>query len=120
MEKYIKVRKIGEGSFGVAFLARTKDNGKQVVLKEINMNKVCFLIDFTVENHKFQCYCHLLMLEMQTSRPLLNTLESLNLINLASEQLDLPLQSYYRLYITHTASPKTNKYPFKTSSKLKI
>lgn len=87
MEKYIKVRKIGEGSFGVAFLARTKDNGKQVVLKEINMNKVCFLIDFTVENHKFQCYCHLLMLEMQTSRPLLNTLESLNLINLPSEQL---------------------------------
>jgi len=43
MDKYVKVKKIGEGSFGVAYLARYKegnDRGKQVVLKEINMTKV--------------------------------------------------------------------------------
>ena len=43
MDKYVKIKKIGEGSFGVAYLARYKDGkecGKQVVLKEINMTKV--------------------------------------------------------------------------------
>ena len=43
MDKYVKVKKIGEGSFGVAYLARFKegnDRGKQVVLKEINMTRV--------------------------------------------------------------------------------
>ena len=43
MDKYVKIKKIGEGSFGVAHLARCKDGndrGKQVVLKEINMNRV--------------------------------------------------------------------------------
>jgi len=46
MDKYVKIKKIGEGSFGVAYLARYKDGndrGKQVVLKEINMTRVsCF------------------------------------------------------------------------------
>lgn len=40
MEKYVKADKIGEGSFGVAFLARIKGSNKQVVLKEINLTKV--------------------------------------------------------------------------------
>lgn len=43
MDKYVKIRKIGEGAFGVAHLARykdLKDHGKQVVLKEINMTRV--------------------------------------------------------------------------------
>lgn len=35
------VREIGEGAFGKAILARTKPSGKQVVIKKINMNKVC-------------------------------------------------------------------------------
>ena len=47
MDKYVKVKNIGEGAFGVAYLARyrdVKDRGKQVVLKEINMTRVsdCF------------------------------------------------------------------------------
>jgi len=56
MEKYVKGSMIGEGAFGKAFLARVKEAkpvgggrgggggaialGKQVVLKEINMNRV--------------------------------------------------------------------------------
>ena len=51
MDKYIKIKKIGEGAFGVAYLARykdVKDRGKQVVLKEINMTRVscCFDIRY--------------------------------------------------------------------------
>ncbi len=40
MDKYARVRKLGEGSFGVAFLVRAKTDGRQFVTKEINMNKV--------------------------------------------------------------------------------
>jgi len=48
MDKYVKVKNIGEGAFGVAYLARyrdAKDRGKQVVLKEINMTKVSCRFD---------------------------------------------------------------------------
>jgi len=48
MDKYVKIRRIGEGSFGVAYLARCKDGkdqGKQVVLKEINMTRVSWCFD---------------------------------------------------------------------------
>lgn len=41
MDKYTVVRKIGEGAFGEAILARIKPAGKQVVIKKINMNRVC-------------------------------------------------------------------------------
>lgn len=40
MEKYVKVRKIGEGSFGKALLVKRKEDGKQYVIKEINTSKV--------------------------------------------------------------------------------
>lgn len=40
MEKYTVIRKIGEGAFGEAILARAKPAGKQVVIKKINMNKM--------------------------------------------------------------------------------
>ncbi|XP_065550400.1 serine/threonine-protein kinase Nek1 isoform X5 [Lathamus discolor] len=40
MDKYIKVRKIGEGSFGKAFLVKAKENGQQYVIKEINISKM--------------------------------------------------------------------------------
>ncbi|XP_074849142.1 serine/threonine-protein kinase Nek1 isoform X3 [Carettochelys insculpta] len=40
MEKYIKVQKIGEGSFGKAVLVKSKENGRQYVIKEINISKM--------------------------------------------------------------------------------
>jgi len=49
MDKYVKIKRIGEGSFGVAYLARCKDGkdrGKQVVLKEINMTRVSWRFGF--------------------------------------------------------------------------
>ena len=40
MDKYVKIKKIGEGSFGKALLVRSKSTNEQMVVKEINMNKV--------------------------------------------------------------------------------
>lgn len=40
MDKYVKVRMIGEGSFGKALLVKRKDDSKQYVIKEINTSKV--------------------------------------------------------------------------------
>jgi len=40
----VKIRKIGEGSFGNAFLVKEKDKGRQMVMKEINMTKVINLL----------------------------------------------------------------------------
>ncbi len=42
MDKYQRVKKIGEGSFGKALLVKSKENGKQYVVKEINMSRVSF------------------------------------------------------------------------------
>jgi NIMA (never in mitosis gene a)-related kinase len=43
MEKYVKLRKIGEGSFGNAFLVKANGSDKQMVMKEVDMTKVRFL-----------------------------------------------------------------------------
>uniref|UniRef100_A0A8C6FUA4 non-specific serine/threonine protein kinase n=1 Tax=Moschus moschiferus TaxID=68415 RepID=A0A8C6FUA4_MOSMO len=40
MEKYIRVQKIGEGSFGKAILVRSTEDGRQYVIKEINISKM--------------------------------------------------------------------------------
>nr|XP_033798097.1 serine/threonine-protein kinase Nek1 isoform X2 [Geotrypetes seraphini] len=40
MEKYAKVNKIGEGSFGKAILVRSKEDGKHYVVKEINISRM--------------------------------------------------------------------------------
>ena len=40
MDKYTRIKQIGEGSFGKALLVRSKETGKQLVVKEINMGKV--------------------------------------------------------------------------------
>ncbi|XP_019621504.1 PREDICTED: serine/threonine-protein kinase Nek1-like isoform X1 [Branchiostoma belcheri] len=40
MEKYQKVKRIGEGSFGKALLVRNKKDGKQYVIKEISITKM--------------------------------------------------------------------------------
>ncbi|NXU12950.1 NEK1 kinase, partial [Pardalotus punctatus] len=40
MDKYIKIRKIGEGSFGKAILVKSKEDGQQYVIKEINISKM--------------------------------------------------------------------------------
>uniref|UniRef100_A0A8C6U0L6 non-specific serine/threonine protein kinase n=1 Tax=Neogobius melanostomus TaxID=47308 RepID=A0A8C6U0L6_9GOBI len=38
MDKYEKVKKIGEGSFGKAILVKSKEDGHQYVIKEINIS----------------------------------------------------------------------------------
>uniref|UniRef100_A0A4W2DCS8 non-specific serine/threonine protein kinase n=1 Tax=Bos indicus x Bos taurus TaxID=30522 RepID=A0A4W2DCS8_BOBOX len=40
MEKYIRVQKIGEGSFGKAILVRSTEDGRQYVIKEINISRM--------------------------------------------------------------------------------
>jgi serine/threonine protein kinase len=44
MDKFEKIRKIGEGSFGKALLVKKKDSGEMMVVKEINISKVGLLI----------------------------------------------------------------------------
>ncbi|KAJ8028171.1 Serine/threonine-protein kinase Nek1 [Holothuria leucospilota] len=40
MDKYVKKKKIGEGSFGTALLVQSKSDGKNYVIKEINISKM--------------------------------------------------------------------------------
>lgn len=40
MDKYEKVKKIGEGSFGKAILVKSKEDGRQYVIKEIGISAV--------------------------------------------------------------------------------
>ncbi|XP_071951524.1 uncharacterized protein [Antedon mediterranea] len=40
MDRYVKKKKIGEGSFGKALLVKSKANGKEYVIKEINISKM--------------------------------------------------------------------------------
>ena len=40
MERYERIKKIGEGSFGKALLVRRKGDGRHCVVKEIAIGKV--------------------------------------------------------------------------------
>ena len=40
MDKYLQVKKIGEGSFGKALLVKRKEDGKQCVIKQISISRV--------------------------------------------------------------------------------
>jgi NIMA (never in mitosis gene a)-related kinase len=40
MEKYTKVKEIGKGSFGTAFLCERKGDGRKCVIKEISLQKM--------------------------------------------------------------------------------
>lgn len=40
MDRFERVKKIGEGSFGKALLVKQKDSGKLLVVKEIGISKV--------------------------------------------------------------------------------
>ena len=40
MDKYVRVRKIGEGSFGKAMLVKRRQDDKNFVIKEICISKV--------------------------------------------------------------------------------
>ena len=44
MDKYVRVRKIGEGAFGKADLVKQKKDGEQRVIKEINIMRVSICI----------------------------------------------------------------------------
>jgi len=53
MEKYVKVRKIGEGAFGKAELVKHRDDGAQMVVKEINILRV--MIQISLQYHVYNC-----------------------------------------------------------------
>lgn len=40
MEKYMQIKKIGEGSFGKALLVKRKEDGRQCVAKQISISRV--------------------------------------------------------------------------------
>ncbi|XP_029415412.1 serine/threonine-protein kinase Nek1 isoform X4 [Nannospalax galili] len=40
MEKYVRLQKIGEGSFGKAVLVKSAEDGRQYVIKEINISRM--------------------------------------------------------------------------------
>jgi len=40
MDKYLQVKKIGEGSFGKALLVKRKEDGKHCVVKQISISRV--------------------------------------------------------------------------------
>ena len=40
MEKYAKIKMIGEGSFGKAILVKRKEDNRKCVIKEVNISKV--------------------------------------------------------------------------------
>lgn len=45
MDCYVCVKKIGEGLFGKVLLVKKKIDGKQFVIKEISILKVCYVRD---------------------------------------------------------------------------
>ena len=59
MDKYQRVKKIGEGSFGKALLVRRKSDGRQCVVKEIAIGKVrLFWFEFfseVIETKEYLC-----------------------------------------------------------------
>jgi NIMA (never in mitosis gene a)-related kinase len=46
MNNYTKVKKIGEGSFGKAWLVKSPADNKQYVIKEINISRVSSQVSF--------------------------------------------------------------------------
>jgi serine/threonine protein kinase len=54
MERYVRVRKIGEGSFGKAMLVKRKEDGKQFVIKEICISKVFSTL---LHGRSMSCMC---------------------------------------------------------------
>ena len=46
MEKYMQIKKIGEGSFGKALLVKRKEDGKQCVVKQISISRVYILYNY--------------------------------------------------------------------------
>ena len=49
MNQYVRVKKIGEGSFGKALLVKKKSDEKQYVIKEIGISKVCYAWNVCIE-----------------------------------------------------------------------
>lgn len=47
MDKYEKVKKIGEGSFGKAILVKSKEDGRQYVIKEISISGVSSCVKYS-------------------------------------------------------------------------
>ena len=64
----MRVKKIGEGSFGKALLVKKKTDGKQYVIKEISISKVCCArdvqSDFLTDEDTSQSMQSILMLNL--------------------------------------------------------
>ena len=44
MNNYKIIKQIGQGSFGKALLVKSKEDGKQLVIKEINISRVIIFL----------------------------------------------------------------------------
>lgn len=49
MDKYVRLQKIGEGSFGKAILVKSTEDGKQYVIKEINISRVSIFFHLVIQ-----------------------------------------------------------------------
>lgn len=57
MEKYARLQKIGEGSFGKAILVKSTEDDRQYVIKEINISRVSiFFIGYSRVIHWLSGY----------------------------------------------------------------
>ena len=78
MDKFERLQKIGEGSYGVVFKCRNKENGsivaikkfvesvddpliKKIALREVRMLKVCGSISCITDVHMLVCEISLIM-----------------------------------------------------------
>lgn len=55
MNNYTKVKKIGEGSFGKAWLVKSPADNKQYVIKEINISRVGLFRFFNINFNSSFC-----------------------------------------------------------------
>ena len=104
MDRYVRVKKVGEGSFGKALLVKRKSNGRQYVIKEINISKVCpgiifischFPTEFMVVIVELTClslYLQMSPKEREESRKEVTVLNALSCVSVPLLS-DLPYQS---------------------------
>lgn len=77
MDRYERVKKIGEGSFGKALLVKRKADGKQFVIKEINISKVNGEYVCALENIlSLSVFCQMARKQREESRKEVSCIDS--------------------------------------------